>query len=132
MLPILTSVGVWFYLPTLCLPDLIARANFWLMLSVVLPFFPILLPNSRKGPVKIKEKRLMTPWGRPTICTPLTLFDDFLIIIKAHTSSFLLFITLFINKHTESLGTAYLFFPYHTILMYKMKPKYNYRNTIIK
>ena len=53
-------------------------------------------------------------------------------IIKAHTSSFLLFITLFINKHTESLGTAYLFFPYHTILIYKMKPKYNYRNTIIK
>ena len=51
------------YLPTLCLPDLIARDNFWLVFSVVLPFFPILLPNSRKGPVKIKEKRLMTPWG---------------------------------------------------------------------
>ena len=51
-------------------------------------------------------------------------------IIKAHTSSFLLFITLFINKYTESLGTAYLFFSYHTILMHEMKPKYNYRNII--
>ena len=53
-------------------------------------------------------------------------------IIKAHTPSFLLFITLFINKYTESLGTAYLFFSYHTILMYEMKPKHNYRNTMRK
>ena len=54
MLPILTSRGVWIYLPTLCLPDLIARANFWLMLSVVLPFFPILLPIKQKGSSQYK------------------------------------------------------------------------------
>ena len=47
-------------------------------------------------------------------------------IIKAHTSSFLLFITLFINKYTESLGTAYLFFSFHIFVLYNMKPKYSY------
>ena len=29
--------------PTVCFPDLMARDNFWLLFSVVFPFFPIVL-----------------------------------------------------------------------------------------
>lgn len=44
-------------LPTLCLPDLMARVSFWGKLSETLAIFPMLKPKSTKGPVNISFKK---------------------------------------------------------------------------